>query len=224
MRYDTLMGKCVIVDDYDLSAHRLEEVLEDFERSQKWASILVDERTITIKNRTYSLATDFSWCIVKNEDEKKSYWRSSVGNRAQRLLDSKMIPGTLLCLQVWKADEYYFFRPKPMPGTAIIDVLGQMRTHADCQLYLSAEEQRIMFNIEDQRLLTFDNEGYVVEKNLSLYKEPIKILKESPVFNENKFLVIQRLTKDENDREGQISLVHERKNKEPCIIGDPFYF
>ena len=81
MRYDTLIGKCVIVDNYDLSVHNLEEVLEDFERSQKWASILVDDRTITIKNRTYSLATNFSWCIVNNEDEKKSYWRSNVGQR-----------------------------------------------------------------------------------------------------------------------------------------------
>ena len=80
------------MDTYDLSAHKLEEVLDDFERSQKWASILVDDRTITIKNRTYSLATDFSWCIVKNEDEKKLYWRSSVGSRAMRLLDSKPIP------------------------------------------------------------------------------------------------------------------------------------
>ena len=122
------------------------------------------------------------------------------------------------------AGEYYFFRPKPMPGSAIIDVLGQMRTHADCQLYLSGEDQQIMFHIEDQRLLTFDNEGYVKEKNLGLYKEPIKILKESPVFDDNKFLVIRRQMKDENDREGQISLVHERKNKEPCIIGEPFFF
>ena len=56
-----------------------------------------------------------------------------------------------------------------MPGTAIIDVLGQMRTHNDCQLYLANEDQ-IMFNIEGERPLTFDKEGYVIEKNLSLYK------------------------------------------------------
>ena len=78
-----------------------------------------------------------------------------------------------------------------MSGTAIIDVLGQCRTHTDCQLYLSSEDH-VMFNIAGERLLTFDREGYVIEKNLSLYKEPIEILKESPVFNDNKFMVIRR--------------------------------
>ena len=33
MRYDTLENKLVLVDNYDLSAHKLEEVLQDFEQS-----------------------------------------------------------------------------------------------------------------------------------------------------------------------------------------------
>ena len=41
-----------------------------------------------------------------------------------RLLSSQPVHGTLFSLQVWKADEYYFFRMKPLPGVSIIDLIG----------------------------------------------------------------------------------------------------
>jgi len=44
------------------------------------------------------------------------------------LLTQQHIPGTLLILQVWKADEYFYFRAKPLPGSSIITTIGQMRT------------------------------------------------------------------------------------------------
>ena len=66
----------------------MEEHITDFEQNYQWSSIHIDNRTVTIRDKTFSLRTNFSWAIVTNEDQKKQNWRKSVGNRALRLLHS----------------------------------------------------------------------------------------------------------------------------------------
>ena len=112
--------------------HSLEEIIEDFLKNQNWVSVPIDNRSITIKNYTYSTTTNFSWKLAKGKDENKQRWRNSVGRRVESLLSEQPISNCLLTLQVWKAGEFFFFRIKPLPGTAIIDVLGQMRTDLNC--------------------------------------------------------------------------------------------
>lgn len=95
-----------------------------------------------------------------------------------------MIPGTLLGLQIWKADEIYFFRAKPLPGTSIIDVLGHFRVNDESNeisMYFASNEH-VNVSVNKEKILTFDAEGYIIEKNFPLYKEPHTIHRES-VFN-----------------------------------------
>ena len=62
--YDTLEGKCMVQNIYDLSVHRMDDVIKDFEENYRWSSILVDNRTVTIRERTCSLTTNFHWDIL----------------------------------------------------------------------------------------------------------------------------------------------------------------
>lgn len=100
-----------------------------------------------------------------------------------------------MVLQVWKADEYYFFRVKPLPGCSIIDLLGQSRTDLDCELHFVAEYQ-VMINIAGERMLTFDTEGYVQKKQFAEINGKVKILSESQFFEKNKFYVVQDESKN----------------------------
>ena len=84
--------------------------------------------------------------------------------RVQQLLHSQPIDGTLLVLQVWKADELYYFRVKPLPGTSIIDLIGQMRTDSDCLMYF-ANNNHVMLSIAGEMILTFDKDGYIIQKD-----------------------------------------------------------
>ena len=51
-----------------------------------------------------------------------------------------------------------------MPGVSIIDVIGQMRIEEDCSMYF-ANDDHVMVSLNQERILTFDREGYVIEKN-----------------------------------------------------------
>ena len=42
-----------------------------------------------------------------------------------------------------------------------------------------ASEDLVMVSLNNERILTFDNDGYVIEKDFKLYTEPHKILLES---------------------------------------------
>lgn len=115
----------------------------------------------------------------KSDQDNSQTWSKSVGNRIQRLLAQYIVPGTLLVIQVWKADEYYFFRVKPMPGVSIIDVIGQMRIEENCNMYF-ANDDHVMVSLNQDRILTFDREGYVIEKkDFAMYRQHHKILLES---------------------------------------------
>lgn len=131
-------------------------------------------------------------------------------------MHSQPIPGTLLILQVWKADEYYFFRVKPLPGTCIIDLLGQMRTGHDCEMFFT-DNQHVMVNITDNRILVFDAEAYLVHKNCPLYSAAPQIVLESPMFRRYKYFVLQ----DRDD--GRISLVQEQEDHPDVqVLEEPF--
>jgi hypothetical protein len=75
---------------------------------------------------------------------------------------------------VWRAHEFYFFRVKPLPGTNIIDILGQQRTNRESRMHFASEDQ-IMVNVKNERILTFDQKGYIINKEFSMYDAPIKI-------------------------------------------------
>jgi hypothetical protein len=92
-------------------------------------------------------------------------------------------------MQVWNAQEYYFFRVKPLPGSAIIDLLGQRRTGQDCRMHF-VNEEHVMINIQNQRSLTFDKEGSVISKKFEMYKSPLNILRESSIISGVKFFVV----------------------------------
>jgi hypothetical protein len=64
-----------------------------------------------------------------------------------------------------------------------------MRTDADCRMHF-ASENHVMVNIANERILTFDKEGYVIAKKFDIYEKPLKILRESPMIEGVKFLVV----------------------------------
>lgn len=190
--FDPGEGKLAIDSRKDMTVHMMEEVIEKFTK-EYWSSMMVDSRTITLGEASFSTTTNFCWNINTNEDLKKTKWRKSVGHRTQRLLMTQPVPGTLLVIQVWKAEEYYFFRIKPLSGTTIIELIGQARTDLDVKMYFSGEQQ-ISLNIAEERMLTFDIEGYIIEKQFSENQGTLNILMETPFFENNKFFVV----KDQN--------------------------
>lgn len=120
-------------------------------------------------------------------------------------------------IQVWKADEFYFFRVKPMPGVSIIDVIGQMRIEEDCSMYF-ANDNHVMVSLNKERILTFDREGYVIEKkDFALYQQPHKILLESQIFEGRKFIAIE-------NKDGHITMIAESSDENglPEVIQEPF--
>ena len=91
-----------------------------------------------------------------------------------------------------------------------------MRTDHDCEMYFT-DNQHVMVNITDTRMLVFDREGYIVQKNCPLYSTAPKILLESPIFREYKYFVLQ----DRGDN--RISLVQEQENQSDAqVLEEPF--
>lgn len=120
-------GKWVISNTYDLSVHKIERLLHNFAAHMPWQQIVVDNRTITIMNRTYSTNTNFSFSITAiNESKKKNKKNLSLAaaNRAEKLLHASPMRGVLMTLQMWMAGEYFFFRARPLPGSPIVETLG----------------------------------------------------------------------------------------------------
>ena len=75
-----------------------------------------------------------------------------------------------------------------------------MRTDNACEMYF-VDDQHVMINITDEKILNFDKEGYIVEKNCPPNQTSPKIILESPIFNKIKYFVMQDI--DDN----KISLV-----------------
>ena len=147
---------------------------------------------------TFSLSTNFSYAFERRGDQRR---------RKEQLLTQMQISGTLMGLQVLKSNEYYFFRVKPLPGTSIVDCLGQMRTcfnQDDVQMFFASNEH-VMYSLSGQRMLTFDREAYLVEKDDSeLYDEPLEFLCESGIekISGQKYFLF-------NNKHGHITIVEE---------------
>jgi hypothetical protein len=90
-------GKCLVEYTIDLSWHSLEDEIEDHSKNQKWASLPIDSRSITIQNCTYSTNTNFSWMLGEFDDEDKKKSKIA-GNVAEKLLYSLPISNSLLTL------------------------------------------------------------------------------------------------------------------------------
>ena len=70
--FDWQTEKCTVDSVIDLSIHpKMEEAIKKFDRNYPWASLLIDNRTLTISNLTVSLTTDFSYYSTREEDESK---------------------------------------------------------------------------------------------------------------------------------------------------------
>ena len=55
-------GKCKVNYLHDLSHHnQIEDNIEDLDLNNPWCSIHIDNRTVTILDKTYSLRTNFSY-------------------------------------------------------------------------------------------------------------------------------------------------------------------
>lgn len=99
-----------------------------------------------------------------------------------------------------------------MPGTCIIDVIGQMCTEDDCEMYF-LDNMHVMVHIADGRSLTFDKEGYIVKKEFPLHLESPKVHLESPIFDQFKYFVLQ-----DRDNPRVFSLVQEQENEAPIVL------
>ena len=91
----TVEGKLIPDKFFDLSVHQVETLIESFKEGS-WDSILIDNRSVTIKGYTFSLNTNFSYQFKRKRKEKT--WHRSVGKRKEILLSQQQIPGTLLGL------------------------------------------------------------------------------------------------------------------------------
>ena len=79
-----------------------------------------------------------------------------------------------------------------------------MRTEDDIEMYFT-NNHHVMFTIADGRMLTFDQEGYIVEKHCSLYESDApKVHLESPIFDSLKYFVLQ-----DRNNEKKFSLILE---------------
>ena len=71
------------------------------------------------------------------------------------------LPGTLYALQLWRqSDGPSIFRCKPLPGSNLVDLLGQTRTTERTQMYF-ATDTKVLVRREGDRLLVFNEEGYI---------------------------------------------------------------
>lgn len=62
----TMDGKLAPEHIYDLSVHKIDDLLQNFRDNSNWDSILIDSRSVTICDNTFSLNTDFSYKFKKS--------------------------------------------------------------------------------------------------------------------------------------------------------------
>ena len=103
------------------------------------------------------------------------------------------MPNSYYMLQLWKKGHSYSFHCKPLPGSKVVDLVGQRRA-ALCrpnQLYFTTDDT-ILVNIKSERPLVFNSHGTLIDyKNFDMSK-PIKVLQESTQSDTyNKFLILK---------------------------------
>ena len=131
--------------------HNLEDDLKEIS-AKPWASLCVSKRTIAVQNYVSSMNTKLFWKSNKvNSNEKGRHLKLS-------LFSQKNITNTLYQLQLYRKGDSYLFRCKPLPGSKIIDLVGQIRTSYNMQMYFITDD-KVMVNFVNYRPIFMDTFG-----------------------------------------------------------------
>ena len=68
-------------------------------------------------------------------------------------------------------DGSFRFYCKPLAGSNYTDLLGQSRTTDKTMMYLASED-KVFVNVEENKMLVFDLEGYIIHENIPCFKTP----------------------------------------------------
>lgn len=66
--------KCLDERVLDLSVHKIQELIENFDQNNLWDSILIDDRTVTIQSQTFSLNTNLNYVCRKSGQDNSQTW------------------------------------------------------------------------------------------------------------------------------------------------------
>ena len=101
----------------------LEEELQEKARLP-WVTMSITQRVLKIQNYCFSLNTNFLW---KDTDDP-----------SQTLIVEQSFADAMYILQVWRRnDNSYHFKCKPLPGSNVIDLVGQKRAMFRHNMYFA---------------------------------------------------------------------------------------
>lgn len=151
-------GKAIIKETIDMSIHSFEDELILLDH-RPFKTISLCSRVLTYQNYYFSLKT-------------KIFWKTEIPPQAEALIDERNLFGTLFCLQLWRMKDGSFrFFCNPLAGSNYTDLLGQSRTTDKTMMYLASED-KVFVNVEENKMLVFDLEGYIIHEDIPCFKTP----------------------------------------------------
>ena len=141
-------------------------------QQKPWSSLAICERVISILDFSFSLRTKFFWKAERDSADTKNY------------IDERNLPGSLFSLQLRQLkDGSTVFCCKPLSGVRVMDLIGQARVSAKTHIFLT-EDNKILVNLDEKRVLMFDDEGYITHKTDQTLSHFKRIVLESKISNE----------------------------------------
>lgn len=117
-------------------------------QKKAWAQFCISERVIKVQNYCFSMNTSFFW--KQNEDESYT------------LLSEQHMPQSYYVMQLWKIGREFFFRTRPLPGTKVVDLIGQRRAIYPFRIYFATDET-ILVILANERPLVFSSDAKIVD-------------------------------------------------------------